>query len=417
MIGYHVSMWMDGFCEIDPMPVQDSDGDGYSDDVDNCPNIPNDQMDMDGDGIGDFCDPFPSCGDPNGDCGPEPITFLPDLGCENVGDDTCVGRYSIDQMGSFDIDGIWIWNTEFVSLMESWSYSNPSNYPELWTPIKESGLITDGPWQNTDYRLDRRVYSDGREFSMLNLLIQTGTSVKYPTVYLSDDNGNQWISIWQGPINWPDGTCVWPDNTDPHENCDGTDPNMEADGDPWNDISPDNPVICCRPFGDAMENPWIDQIESQELTEDRVNFVRWENTGEIEYGPKSYDGGMFTMLNYDLMSNGGNNMWLENWTKSYSQNAPTIRFHFPTVISAIGDQTFTINYDEGIEGQLTIFASDITNMPVIPEVSSELVFLKVKKNGKIKERTKMVNHVLITVREVVDPLNPDAGNCSCGSMA
>lgn len=42
-----------GFCVI----RVDSDGDGISDDTDNCPDVKNpDQADADGDGIGDVCD-------------------------------------------------------------------------------------------------------------------------------------------------------------------------------------------------------------------------------------------------------------------------------------------------------------------------------------------------------------------------
>jgi hypothetical protein len=43
---------------------EDSDGDGFSDDGDNCPEIYNpDQNDLDGDGLGDLCDPNPDLPD------------------------------------------------------------------------------------------------------------------------------------------------------------------------------------------------------------------------------------------------------------------------------------------------------------------------------------------------------------------
>jgi hypothetical protein len=38
----------------------DTDGDGFPDGADNCPNVPNNQSDLDGDGIGDVCDPTPT---------------------------------------------------------------------------------------------------------------------------------------------------------------------------------------------------------------------------------------------------------------------------------------------------------------------------------------------------------------------
>jgi hypothetical protein len=37
--------------------IQDADGDGVADQVDNCPDVANDQADSDGDGIGDVCEP------------------------------------------------------------------------------------------------------------------------------------------------------------------------------------------------------------------------------------------------------------------------------------------------------------------------------------------------------------------------
>ncbi|QLH04317.1 hypothetical protein C5F49_02530 [Nitrosopumilus oxyclinae] len=54
-------------CDFSPPPPTDSDGDGVSDSVDNCPSTPNaSQTDSDGDGIGDACDttgPVDSDGD------------------------------------------------------------------------------------------------------------------------------------------------------------------------------------------------------------------------------------------------------------------------------------------------------------------------------------------------------------------
>lgn len=51
--------------------IEDRDGDGVADAIDNCPDVANaDQTDTDGDGFGDVCDPFPMCAN----CGPMGLT-------------------------------------------------------------------------------------------------------------------------------------------------------------------------------------------------------------------------------------------------------------------------------------------------------------------------------------------------------
>jgi hypothetical protein len=48
---------------VSAAPAGDTDGDGFADDVDNCPAIGNpQQLDADNDGIGDVCDSTPNCG-------------------------------------------------------------------------------------------------------------------------------------------------------------------------------------------------------------------------------------------------------------------------------------------------------------------------------------------------------------------
>lgn len=77
----------------------DSDGDGWSDLCDNCPDVPNyDQVDVDRDGIGDACDP----------CIDSDFDGISDPGYEQPGcptDDNCPLVYNPDQLDS-DGDGI-----------------------------------------------------------------------------------------------------------------------------------------------------------------------------------------------------------------------------------------------------------------------------------------------------------------------
>jgi hypothetical protein len=76
----------------------DSDGDGITDTIDNCPSVPNpDQLDADGDGIGDVCDNCPAIANVN----------QADADADGIGDacDNCPAVPNADQLDT-DEDGI-----------------------------------------------------------------------------------------------------------------------------------------------------------------------------------------------------------------------------------------------------------------------------------------------------------------------
>jgi len=78
----------------------DGDADGICDDVDNCPNIPNqDQTDNDGDGIGDVCD---LCTDTDGDGYGNPGFATNTCDEDNCPDDYNPGQEDIDSDGTGD---------------------------------------------------------------------------------------------------------------------------------------------------------------------------------------------------------------------------------------------------------------------------------------------------------------------------
>lgn len=66
----------------------DSDGDGFADEADNCPQVPNDQTDSDGDGVGDNCDRAPYDPNETGTGPSEPPKQTPP-GCDQPADHPC----------------------------------------------------------------------------------------------------------------------------------------------------------------------------------------------------------------------------------------------------------------------------------------------------------------------------------------
>ena len=86
-----------------PVVIPDTDGDGFKDDVDNCPAIANpQQLDVNGNNTGDCCDPTPGCGG----CG-QPVCEGVDTDGDNVLDvaDNCPDICNFQQLDG-DGDGI-----------------------------------------------------------------------------------------------------------------------------------------------------------------------------------------------------------------------------------------------------------------------------------------------------------------------
>jgi hypothetical protein len=78
-------------------PVADTDDDGVTDAIDNCPNVYNpQQLDADGDGAGDVCDPTPGCGG----CGHPACERYADSDIDGIPDviDNCPNVYNSRQL-------------------------------------------------------------------------------------------------------------------------------------------------------------------------------------------------------------------------------------------------------------------------------------------------------------------------------
>ena len=339
-------------CPNDPMNMcpppagcaGDMDCDGQPDGTDPCPNDPVNMCaptcgpntgDDDCDGMPNETDPCP--GDPGNVC-PPPITIQPELGCENWMGPECVGVYAWTQMGSFD-GTTWNWNSEFVDMMCMNHYSCPQNYPQYWTPV----MIVDGVIEkhNIDTpRLDRRArpVSDGGNHTLVLVALESGDFIKYPEVWLNQNGNGQWIGAGYGNSGvYPDGLSQSHCTLDnPHAQCDGS--FMPADGDPWNDVTPENADPCCRPYIDAMQFPRTETQNTSHIDESRINSVFWTQQN-IFADPYTPDGAFYRFLKY--------NSDLRAWTFSgfEEQYGPNPRYIFPDVMAPIGTQTMRITYD------------------------------------------------------------------------
>jgi len=119
----------------------DEDGDGVTDDGDNCPATANpDQADSDGDGVGDACDTCSS--DPMNDADGDGI-------CGNV--DNCPAIANADQADA-DGDGrgdacprLFTWSTPTPEVGEEVTFTAPEGWTEyLWGAYLVEGILTPG---------------------------------------------------------------------------------------------------------------------------------------------------------------------------------------------------------------------------------------------------------------------------------
>ena len=119
----------------------DTDGDGVTDDGDNCPATANpDQADSDGDGVGDACDTCSS--DPMNDADGDGI-------CGNV--DNCPAIANADQADA-DGDGrgdacprLFTWSTPTPEVGEEVTFTAPEGWTEyLWGAYLVEGILTPG---------------------------------------------------------------------------------------------------------------------------------------------------------------------------------------------------------------------------------------------------------------------------------
>jgi len=364
----------------------DNDCDGIPNDTDNCPDTP-------------------------GDCPPPPpsITIKPEgPPCYSWAIE-CQGYYHWTQMGSFDAQGVWKWDSAFVAMIEPWAFSNPNNSmfpPSYWTPTQTTGGVV-----LKDKRFDRRQTTDG-DYSMVLLDMETGDAIAYPRIWKGSNEFGDYLNVEAAPGAYPDGltqvgVCPNLDGTSgfpPFSECDGTNPNVnggQPDGDQWNDVSGENPNICCRPMPDSMKYPHVELSNNAPLDYNRVNSIFWTEKQAVadEFG---LDGGSYLFLEY----NSGTRSWKETGGDTYG---PQPRWRWPGILADLGPQSIVVTYDTDKTHTVTFNVTDVRDLPAIPLMTHELEVSKVKKNGKVKEKVKEVDVLVIKVREVINPLKPDEG--------
>jgi hypothetical protein len=81
----------------------------------------------------------------NQDPPPAEFPIQPNGDCENWMDN-CEGTYTWNQMGSFDSENVWSWNSEFTDMIAPFASVNPDTTwdDSYWTPVKGTGDATPG---------------------------------------------------------------------------------------------------------------------------------------------------------------------------------------------------------------------------------------------------------------------------------
>jgi len=101
-------------------------------------------------------------------------------------------RYTLDDMGSFDVNGAWVWDLDFETQTNEWSSNNDVNWRVSYAPYQNAeGTFIPILWLTPGIPEDPRLYLDGDfgEGGVMNFELVPGTGPS-PGLLLTEGYGN-----------------------------------------------------------------------------------------------------------------------------------------------------------------------------------------------------------------------------------
>ena len=300
---------------------------------------------------------------------------------------TCGGGYTLGDMGSFDAQGVWVWNAQFLETIDLAGFNTKSMFGPNWltmiTPVKTAAAprITSG-------NLQRRHYAQGRDPEMRFVFQASGEGqlISYIPLYLREC----FKTVTDSQTHEISTPC--------HSDSDVQ--RVDIFAQPSKD--PNVPLYSTAPLSAGVA-----------ITMNDIQSVRWVEKNLIG-SPWITDKQTYQMVNYDLAKRFWNQL-SPNWQQS-------IDLHFKwTPIPALAlDEVVTIEIT--LKNTSTIIPPlpspvliaktkirSLDSMPIIPGTITgteyNILKEKEKKSGKIviKAEEVQVTKNNITVREIDDP--------------